>query len=270
MKRKILFIPLCFLLFAGCTTFDQIESDPAFDEIQSGLTLNTENRLELLNGTYRVGPPDELQVSVQDNPEVGNSAIIAPDGNFFMPLLGNIYVEGLTLLEIRKKVHNQLGRFLKDLPEESVSVQVVGYNSKKVFVYSYGIGSVQALPFTGDFTVLDAIAQSGALTRRDNFKKIKVVRGTKDPDKKPQRLVLNLNHIIKGGKAEKNIVLRPNDVVYIPPTFLGFIGYKMKDFLFTTQPAQQLGTFYGSTQTTALGFNTNRGGYGGQGSSGNY
>ncbi len=250
MQRKNLWMLLCLLMFAGCATFD---------EIQTGSTLTAENRLELLNGKYRLATPDVLEINVQDNPEIGTRATIAPDGNIFMPLLGNVYVEGLTLLEVRKKIHQELGRYLKDIPEESVSVQVLGFNSKKVYVYSYGGGSVQAVPFTGDLTVLDVIAQSGALTRKDNFKKIKVVRGTKDPNKNPQRLVLNLNDIIKNGRTEKNIVLRPNDVVYLPPTVVGMIGYKLKDFLFPVQPAQQLGSTVGGVQYNGLGFSGPKG-----------
>jgi hypothetical protein len=106
------------------------------------------------------------------------------------------------------------------------------------------------------------------LTRKDNFKKIKVLRGTNDPDKNPQRLVLNLNDIIRKGKTEKNIVLRPNDVVYIPPTMLGLIGYKLKDLLFPVQPVGQIGATYGYAETSALGFNPQNSG-GGGGSFGN-
>ncbi|MCP5005643.1 MAG: hypothetical protein GY941_17165, partial [Planctomycetes bacterium] len=220
MQKGNLLILLCLLMFAGCRTFDPIPT---------GSSVATENRLELLNGVYRLATPDIVEINVQDNPEVGTRATIAPDGNIFMPLLGNVYVEGLTLLEIRKKIHKELGRFLKDTPEESVSVQVLSFNSKNVYVYSFGAGSVQTVPFTGDLTIIDVLAQSGALTRKDNLRKIKVVRGTKDPDINPQRLVMNLNDVIKGGRTEKNIVLRPNDVVYISPTILGWIGYKLSD-----------------------------------------
>ena len=92
-----------------------------------------------------------------------------------------------------------------------------------------------------------------------------------DPDKNPQRLVLNLNDIVRQGNTEKNIVLMPNDVVYIPPTILGFVGYKLKDLLFPVQPVAQIGQTYGYAQTGGLGFNPQRGGgsLGGGGSFGN-
>jgi protein involved in polysaccharide export with SLBB domain len=150
-----------------------------------------------------------------------------------------------------------LGRYLKGLPEESISVQILGFNSKRVYVYGYGSGMV-ALPFTGELTVLDAVTQSGFLVSYANEKKIKVVRGESDPGKKPQSLVLNMNDIVKKGRTENNIVLRPNDVVYIPPTILGRIGLAIQDVLFPTQPLQELGGTAASAEYNALGFGATR------------
>ncbi len=167
--------------------------------------------------------------------------------------MGDVYVEGLTPLEIREKIHKLLGRYLKELPEESISVMVMGFNSKVVFVNSFGLG-IRQIPFTGDLTVLEAITQSGLLVRASDKRRITVVRGERDPDKTPQKLVLNLNDILKKGRTEKNIVLRPNDIVYIPPTFFGRIGYAAQDILFPTQPVQNLGAAAASAQFNSLGF----------------
>ncbi|ODS30901.1 MAG: hypothetical protein SCARUB_03982 [Candidatus Scalindua rubra] len=214
---------------------------------------NIENRLEAINGTYILSPPDVIEIDVNDNPELKTRAIIRPDGNIFFPLLGDIYIEGLTPLEIREKIHKLLGRYLKELPEEAVSVEVVGFKSKKVYIYSYGHG-IREIPFTGDLTVLDAITQSGLLGRTANQRGIKVIRGESDTVEKPQKLVVNLHDIIKKGKTERNIVLRPNDIVYIPPTLLGRIGFAAQDILNPTQPVQNLGAAAAGAQYNALGF----------------
>ncbi|MHC4183441.1 MAG: polysaccharide biosynthesis/export family protein [Planctomycetota bacterium] len=249
IKKTILLLSfVSFFVHAGCTSFDKISTQPAYD---------SENRLEVLNGKYKLSPPDVIEIVVSDNPELSTRSIIRPDGNTFIPLIGDIYVEGLTSLEARKKVHQLLGRYLKGLPEESISVQILGFNSKRVYVYGYGSGMV-ALPFTGELTVLDAVTQSGFLVSYANEKKIKVVRGESDPGKKPQSLVLNMNDIVKKGRTENNIVLRPNDVVYIPPTILGRIGLAIQDVLFPTQPLQELGGTAASAEYNALGFGATR------------
>lgn len=248
IKKIIIHLSIISLLFyTGCKSFDNIQNGL----LQS--TDNIENRLETINGSYILSPPDVIEISVNDNPELKTRAIIRPDGNIFFPLLGDVYVEGLTPLEIREKIHKLLGRYLKELPEESVSVMVMGFNSKIVYVHSYGLG-IRQVPFTGDLTVLDAITRSGLLVRSSNKRRIMVIRGEQDPDKTPQKLVLNLNDILKKGRTEKNIVLKPNDIVYIPPTFFGRIGFAAQDLLFPTQPVQNLGSAAASAQFNSLGF----------------
>ena len=253
IKKSILFLSVVSLfVHAGCTSFDKIQTE-LYQSSQHG-----ENRLELLNGKYIISPPDVIQIVVSDNPELTITSVIRPDGNIFIPIVGDVYVDGLTTLEVRSKVHVLIGRYLKGLPKESVSVQVVGFNSKRVYVYGYASGLV-AIPFTGDVTVLDAITQSSMLISTSNKRKVKVIRGEGDPSKKPQKLVLNLNDIIKRGRTEENIVLRPNDVVYIPPTFFGRIGYAIQDLLFPARPIQQAGSIAASAQYNALGFGSTGG-----------
>jgi polysaccharide export outer membrane protein len=251
IKKIILLLSFVSLfVHTGCGSFDKISTDIHQAAYES------ENRLEVINGKYKLSPPDVIEIVVSDNPELTTRSIIRPDGNIFIPLLGDIYVEGLTPLEVRKKVHQLLGRYMKGLPEEAIAIQILGFNSKMVYVYGYGTGMV-AIPFTGEMTVLDAVTQSGMLASYSK-RKIKVIRGERDPAKKPQRLVLNVNDIIKKGRTENNIVLRPDDVIYIPATIRGRIGLFMQDLLFPTQPVQQLGGVAARAEYNALGFGGTR------------
>jgi hypothetical protein len=151
-----------------------------------------------------------------------------------------------------------MGRYLKDIPIESINVQVVGYNSKKVYVHSYGDNKIAAIPFTGNLTFLDAISQSGFATTSKK-RKMTIIRPEKDPAKKPQRLVLNLNDFMKKGRTEKDIILRENDIIYLPPTIFGAIGIKIRALLFPVQPIAEVGSAVEGIQYNALGFNSQQG-----------
>ena len=44
------------------------------------------------------------------------------------------------------------------------------------------------------------------------------MRPISDTNGKPQKRVIDLDDLIKRGEIVDNIVLRPNDIIYIPPT----------------------------------------------------
>ncbi len=255
IRGKMLLVLMVVVVFhTGCESLDKMVVGGKFDKISTKEQhKDSENRLEAINGTYKLSPPDSLFIAVSDNPDLTTSVTIRPDGNIFFPLLGDVYIEGLTPLEIREKIHKLLGRYLRDLPEEAVTVTVSSFRSKMVYVYSYGAG-IRQVPFTGDLTVLSAITQSGLLIRTDKKGAIRVIRGESDTVEKPQTLVVNLNDITNKGKTEKNIVLRPNDIVYIPPTFLGRVGFFITDILNPVQPAQSLGSAVSGYQFNKMGF----------------
>jgi hypothetical protein len=144
---------------------------------------------------------------------------------------------------------------------------VVAFNSKKVYIQSFD--GIREVPFTGNLTVLGAITQAGLLSRSVKQGRIQVIRGESDTVEKPQRLVVNLKKITNKGKTERNIVLRPNDVVYLPPTILSRFGYALRSLLNPVQPVRQLGQTAGSFQYNQLGFGGGQqqggGGFGGGG-----
>ncbi len=246
VKKILVFVSIAMVLVhTGCVSVDTIT-----DDITQSVDIDVENRLEAINGTYTLSPPDRVSISVNDNPDLNTAAIIRPDGNISFPLLGDVYIEGLTPLEVREKTHKLLGRYLKELPLEAVNVTVTGFNSKRVYIYSLGSGIVP-IPFTGDLTVLRAVAQSGMLSSSNKRKGIKIMRPISGTNEKPQKRVIDLDDLIKRGEIIDNIVLRPNDIVYIPPTVMGRVGYALQNLI---NPARRVGSAYANYQYSAFGF----------------
>lgn len=251
MIKKIILLLSVVSLFvhAGCSSFDKIQP-----EVYQA-AYHAEDRLEVLNGKYVISAPDVIQIAVQDNPGLGTTSVIGPDGNVFIPLLGDVYVDGLTILQLREKIHKLVGRYLKDLPIESISAQVVGYNSKKVFVYNYGATGISPIRFTGNLTILDVLSQTGYLST-SNKKKITIIRPEMDLTKKPQKFVFNLNDLMKKGRSENNLILRHNDIIYIPPSIFGRITIAVQKVLQPFRPVAELGSTYSDMKYDSLGFSS--------------
>jgi polysaccharide export outer membrane protein len=159
---------------------------------------------------YRIGPGDVLSVDVYKEPEASiPSVMVRPDGYISLPILGEQTAAGMTPLELQKAISERYSGLIRDA---RVSVHVREVNSQRIYV----IGEVRregAIRLTAPLTVLQALAESGGLTDFAKRKKIYILRmqGGK-------RIMLPFDYdaVLRGQKAEENIILQSGDTVVVP------------------------------------------------------
>ena len=61
-----------------------------------------------------LGPGDSLQIELLDIPELSGSFSIGPDGTIYLPRLRALYVEGLTVEELRYFLTEQFKAYVKN------------------------------------------------------------------------------------------------------------------------------------------------------------
>lgn len=187
--------------------------------------------------TYGVG--DQLLVEVADFPELSSQAIVRQDGTIQLGLLGSVQVGGLTSEQVQRKVATLATRFVTS-PEVAVTdIQIV---STKVFVGAIdlrvGAMAFQAVPFRSDLTLFDLWVDIGSpSTALDDIQAVQVIRG--DP-RFPQVRTINLEDMVRTGRTGANIRLRPDDIVFIPPSWLGRINQFLATVSLPLQPLTQL------------------------------
>ena len=71
---------------------------------------------------YAIGSGDVVQVSVWQYEQFNTTATVGPDGTITVPLIGDIYVVGLTKEEVKAEIVKQLTRFVKEGAEATVSI----------------------------------------------------------------------------------------------------------------------------------------------------
>ncbi len=183
---------------------------------------------------YRVGIPDGLSITSPRILEIdGETQRIRPDGKISLRLLGDVKVVGMTAKEIAAKLEVLLSRYYAD---PKVDVRVVSYDSKKYYIYGMA-GGVGPKPYTGRDTLFDAVIKSGT-----NFlswtSKVKVVRPAHGET--PVRVMqVDIDRMAKTGDWSQNILLEPDDIVYIPPTPGGWIGLRVREVLYPVAPVAQ-------------------------------
>ena len=183
---------------------------------------------------YRVYPPDVISVRSLRVPEIGNiTQMVRPDGKVNLPLVGEVYVAGRTPKEIEQELAKAAEEYYDQV---DATVEVVQYNSQNFYVFGQ-VGRPGPLPWTGRDTLLDALAKT-QLTPLAWPERILVVRGgepkeggqtTTQPsllygvtgvnppgkDDPPKHVVVNLMAMVASGDMTHNIMLMPNDVIYV-------------------------------------------------------
>lgn len=111
-------------------------------------------------GDYRIGPNDQLSITVVDAPDLSNPVRVAADGDIAMPLLGTVKAAGLTPRELAMLLEALLRRtYMKD-PHVAVTVTEI---------QSHGVSVLGAVKNPGVFqvrgtkTLLEMLSLAGGL-----------------------------------------------------------------------------------------------------------
>lgn len=196
-------IALLVLSVASCASRREPE---ATDPPSAGLTTAME-------GQYRIGVDDRVQVSVWRNPELSVTVPVRPDGMISIPLIGDVLVGGSTPTEVADKIKLRLNAFIRD---PNVAVILVDLRSTEFLTRVRVTGAVRgarSMNFRQGMTVLDAVLEAGGVNDFAAPNRTKVYRKQKD---KTEVIDVALGDILAKGKLETNVVLRPGDVVTVP------------------------------------------------------
>ena len=159
---------------------------------------------------YRIGRQDLLEIKVFDVEELNQTVRVSDDGSISMPLLGRLVVSGLTKTDLEQMLARLLGeRYVRD---PQVTVFVREYESKKIAVTG-AVKKPGTFEMLGRKTLLEMISMAGGLDT-DLGKEIIVFRQS---DERPtERIALDLEQLVYRADPALNLVLQPNDIVYVP------------------------------------------------------
>jgi len=93
--------------------------------------LTAPQRAKVTYDAYILGPGDSLEVELLDIPELSGTFAIGPDGTMDLPRLRALYVEGLTVKELRYFLTQQFKAYEKN---PQLYVRPVGYRPIRIYV----------------------------------------------------------------------------------------------------------------------------------------
>lgn len=179
---------------------------------------------------YRIGPGDELRITVLGEPDLGATIPVRPDGRLSMPLIEDLDAAGSTPSEVARKIEGELGQYLRT---PSVTVEVitaVGDLRQQIRVVGTAIGPEVAgtgptavrqrfpvvprsIAYRDGITLLDVIIEAGGLSPFAAGNKATIIRSV---DGRQTEIPARLDDLVNRGEPAANIRMAPGDVLLIP------------------------------------------------------
>lgn len=193
------------LLLAACATMAPDDSGPPPAATASAVDA------------YRIGVDDMVQVSVWQNPDLGITAPVRPDGMISVPLIGDVQAGGRTPPEVAKDIQVRLAAYVL---EPRVSVILTELRSHEYLSRVSVTGAVTnpvSIPYRQGMTVLDAVLAAGGVTEFAAPDRSSLHRKS---DTDVRSYSLRLDRILKQGDLSTNYKVAPGDVITVPERIL--------------------------------------------------
>jgi len=163
---------------------------------------------------YRLAPADLLSITVYQDKDMDRKVRINSDGTIALPLIGAVQIGGMTLADAQAVIEKKLSQYLVN-PQASLFIE--DYGNKTIFV----MGEVQKpgsypIPTESRMTLLEAISTAGGFTPVAAQDRARVLRYV---DGQSVTYTINTREITSQGQKDKDMVLVPNDIVYVPQSF---------------------------------------------------
>ena len=160
---------------------------------------------------YRLGPGDVLVLVITGDVEFVHTLEVTREGFVLVPQVGQIYVNDMTMGQLRATLRNRLGQAYSGVAEGTTrfDISVGRLRTNQVYV----IGEVTqpgAYQLSSVATVLNALYAAGGPSDRGNFRRIEVRRqGT-------LVATFDLYDYLLRGETGSDVALQQGDVVRVP------------------------------------------------------
>lgn len=166
---------------------------------------------------YRLTAGDVLSIQLWAYPEItppiqdisnikAAGYPIDPNGNVYLPLLGQVKVAGKTLAETNQYLRSQFSRYLK---HPDVVVRVLSYEGRRYFVNGQVMRSGQYTLNDQPISIYTALGQAGGVnTETGDNTNIQLIR-------QGQTYHLNAVELEKQGLSLHNLLIQPNDTIFV-------------------------------------------------------
>ena len=160
---------------------------------------------------YRIGPGDQLEIFVFNQPELSVKVPVRPDGLISSPLVENIQAAGRTPSELAREMEKTLSQYVRTPTVNVIVTNFVGTYEAQIRVVGQA-ANPKSISYRAGMTLLDVMIAVGGLGKFAAGNRAKIVRNI---DGKSAEIKVKLNKLLDGD-VKSNVEMRPGDVLIIP------------------------------------------------------
>ena len=190
-----------------------IAKTPSADLPPTTSTVMRTNSMEVLDDKKKLGPNDFVSFRVVEDRDNDSQRLRVNDsGELEVPYVGLVPAQGKTCKELAFNIKSALEKEYYYHATVILAVDRVSDKSRgRIYVY----GSVksqgpQEVPPDESYTVSKAVIRAGGFGDFANKRKVKVTR------KNGKDFTVDLKRVIEEGHTEEDVVLQPDDQIYVP------------------------------------------------------
>jgi len=162
---------------------------------------------------YTLVPGDEIHIGLIEEPNMDRQIKIDTDGGFQYPYVERVRAEGLTTLDLSRKMAQRLTEYYND-PHVTINLVSQEQQFVRILGMAYQPG---LLPLKRDMTLIDAIAEAGGPRPEADLEKIVLIRRISEHEVIAgffdyRDAMLNP----MGGSWASNVPLQRGDTIYMP------------------------------------------------------
>lgn len=187
------------------------KSAPAEVSAQTRTALPLEYAPE---GPYLLRRGDEVTINVLFYPELETNTVVRPDGMITAPGVGDVPALGRKPEEVAADIEAYYSRLLRD---PSTTVNVTDFGERRAYVFGM-VNKPGPVDLQQRMTLTQALAQTGSPTTDAKLGTVVLLRRRSENSARAYRL--DLRGVLEGKSLAADVVLQPDDVVYVPRTFI--------------------------------------------------
>lgn len=191
--------------------------------VSQSITQPSNQKASDIRSTYVLGPEDQIVIHAVDLPDISDKPIrLGLNGDVKLPMIGRVTAAGMTTEQLEAELTKRLKVYLE---EPDVSVSIAEFHSQPVSVIG-DVNSPGVHQIEGRKTLIEILSLAGGLrpdagpsvkiTRRIEWGRIPLADAKDDPTGKFSVAEVELKPLIEARTPEKNITIRPYDVLSVP------------------------------------------------------